>query len=665
MAGERARTDVLLAGKTLDGYRLEALLGHGSFGAVYRGWDTTLNRDVAIKVIDLEWVGGDMLAWLEEPRNTASFPAGVGAPTIHHADKTSLTVHNRERIFFYFVMRFLDGDSLQRKLVARRHQNRFTIEEVIHLVNDIQQALDLCQRLGRQHGDLKPSNIVYDSEGRAYVVDFGLTPHTSIAEEFSPYIRFVAGTREYASPEQFRDGFSRASDQYSLALLALEMLTGVERLAVGSTDAECIAFHQSINEQQLRQWLSPTDEQFAGVLARALHSDPAQRYPTISAFGQALVNASGARGAAQTQAPYLQLAKLPLLAPPVSTGKCLYLLRKGAVGPLLTEVALPDGGVVSERTLAPELNTVFQQSALLGNWIALRSQKPATIFYLDIETLHYRTIPLNVAKSTPFTRDQAGRLYIVTDFDRNRPAGGHTAWLLQPMGALKRVTELPQANYKARPALSGEFLYVGGRSVRGTGGFVMTIRLQGHTVVQQHTVADDISANLVSGRAIDDKHYVYAITERGTVYLLDGESAPQELASVPISHTTVKGPVAMLGHFLYIADDQSGLYRLEVAGSRRLGAFSRRNQVLPVRLQEFISRNGPFKRLVAGQRALYGLDAQGLAFAVIPQGGEKDKFYRLTNQSDRWEHLHVSAFAGEERVILVKQSGECSLFDGL
>ena len=145
-------------------YRIECLLGHGGMGAVYKGWQPTLDRPVAIKLLPAE-IGGDagFVARFEREARTLAQLQHPGIVAIYDFGQTSGG-------HLYFVMEFIDGTDLQKILRGPRLDPGQVLEAICQMC----EALHYAHRQGVIHRDIKPANILFTRDGRAKLADFGL-----------------------------------------------------------------------------------------------------------------------------------------------------------------------------------------------------------------------------------------------------------------------------------------------------------------------------------------------------------------------------------------------------------------------------------------------------------------------------------------------------------
>ncbi len=216
-------------GTTVGRYEVEALLGRGGMGEVWRARDPLLRRSVALKRLppgptpDAE----RRTRFLREARTLAVLDS-PGIVSLFAAENLEDPDPARDS---FLVMELVDGEPLDR-LLARR--GALPLEEVLDLLRQVAGALADAHRAGVVHRDLKPANILLRPDGRVVIIDFGLALLTGGEGEEERLTRsgMVAGTASYMSPEQARgEAIGPASDVWAVGILAWEMLAGAHPFA--------------------------------------------------------------------------------------------------------------------------------------------------------------------------------------------------------------------------------------------------------------------------------------------------------------------------------------------------------------------------------------------------------------------------------------------------
>src|SRR6476659_8606298 len=205
-----------LVGTCLSGrYRLDVQIGTGGMSTVYRAFDTTLERVVAVKLMHREIASdSDQLErFRREARAVAQFshPHIVGVIDAGEEDGRP-----------YIVFEYVEGETLKDRI---RRLGRLPVDEAIAYAIEIARALGAAHARHIVHRDVKPQNVLIDEEGSAKVTDFGIA--RTLDEEGLTADGRVLGTTDYVSPEQaLGQQVTGQSDLYSLGIVLYEMLTG-------------------------------------------------------------------------------------------------------------------------------------------------------------------------------------------------------------------------------------------------------------------------------------------------------------------------------------------------------------------------------------------------------------------------------------------------------
>jgi serine/threonine protein kinase len=292
----------LSAGSRLGPYEIEAALGEGGMGEVYRARDTRLGRTVAIKVLQSALVSDPAfarrfeseartLSRITHPNICTLYDIGLGEPT-------------------YLVLEFLDGETLADRIL----QGALPFEEVRRIGIDICRALETAHRAGIVHRDLKPANVMLTKAGTK-LLDFGIAVEQARAA-ISATTRLaltqpgaVVGTPAYIAPEQLQGrAADPRSDVFTLGAVLYECATG-RRAFAGGTTAEIAAATLSSDPpapSTLRAGLPPA---FDTIVAGCLERDPDQRWQSAHDVGRQLEalpprwDARTASGTARTRWP--------------------------------------------------------------------------------------------------------------------------------------------------------------------------------------------------------------------------------------------------------------------------------------------------------------------------------------------------------------------------
>src|SRR5579863_2842763 len=251
-------------------YQIVKELGHGAMGVVYQAVDPTIGRQVAIKTIRLDDVDdADERAKLRERLFREARSAGILS---HPGIVTIYDMEERGDIAF-IAMEFVDGPTLDQLLSSKQP---IAPERLINILRQTAAALDYAHAKGIVHRDIKPANIMMASDGAVKITDFGIAKVTT-SQQYTQ-TGTILGTPNYMSPEQVQGlAVTGRADQFSLAVIAFEMLTG-ERPFTGehlTTVVYKIVAEDPPPVQRLNPTLGP---QIDAVLRRALLKKPEGRY---------------------------------------------------------------------------------------------------------------------------------------------------------------------------------------------------------------------------------------------------------------------------------------------------------------------------------------------------------------------------------------------------
>lgn len=313
-----------------DGYALEDELGHGGFAFVFAARDRQLDRDVAVKVLRPELADipdlqtrfrreAEAVARLRHPNLLPIYSVGEGGGLA------------------YFIMPRVVGESLKTRLARER---RLAIEVAQRILIEAAGALGVAHRSGLVHRDVKPDNIMLESdEARVLLMDFGIAKAVG-ANSGLTQTGSVVGTPLYMSPEQASGDSSidHRSDVYSLGVVGFEMLTGSVPFD-GDSTASVLVKHLTLEAPPVARSRPDCPPDLAAVIARCLEKDPARRWSSAGDLARAL------RGEARRSTRGSHLSGGVTLADPIRRYRMwasggLGALVAGAVADLLTKRVL-------------------------------------------------------------------------------------------------------------------------------------------------------------------------------------------------------------------------------------------------------------------------------------------------------------------------------------
>ena len=271
----------ILAGR----YAIGEFIGQGGMATVYRGQDTKLGRQVAIKIMKSNLAGDD--EFRERFRQEAQSASRMAHPTVVRVfdagDDLIQTADGPQRLPF-IVMEYIDGTNL-RQLAS---QEKLSQSEACRIVDAVLTALEYSHRAGIVHRDIKPANIMITTDGQVKVMDFGIARAVSETSSTLQQTTAILGTAAYFSPEQAKgDTVDTRTDLYSTGIMLYELLTG--DVPFRGDTAVAVAY-QHVSERPS----PPSDRDTAvtpeldRVVLHALQKDRARRFQTAAEFREAL-----------------------------------------------------------------------------------------------------------------------------------------------------------------------------------------------------------------------------------------------------------------------------------------------------------------------------------------------------------------------------------------
>lgn len=289
-AVEQVEKPRVLAGR----YRVDSLIGRGGMASVYRGFDETLGRVVAIKILRRDLAGDDTFrtrfrleaqaaSRMSHPSIVRVFDAGEDLAD----DGMGGTRHTP-----YIVMELVQG-TLLKDIIAR---GPVSSDDAVRYVDGILEALEYSHRAGVVHRDIKPANVMVTDAGQVKVMDFGIARAVSDTSATVAETTTILGTAAYFSPEQAKgDPVDARADLYSTGVVLYELLTGVPPFR---GDSPVAVAYQHVREAPVAPSLvegSSSPASLDPVALRALAKDPEQRFPDAAVFREQLDEATDGR----------------------------------------------------------------------------------------------------------------------------------------------------------------------------------------------------------------------------------------------------------------------------------------------------------------------------------------------------------------------------------
>ena len=267
-----------MIGQTLGHYKILDKLGVGGMGEVYRAEDSTLKRQVALKVLPADLASSQER--LDRFQREAETLAALDHPNIVHIH----TVEEEGGVRF-LTMQLVEGKTLS-EIIPK---DGMPLEQIFKITTPLADALAAAHRNGVIHRDLKPDNVMIDDEGRLKVLDFGLAKlshdpslvSSQLATEPLTQDGLIVGTMPYMSPEQLQGKeLDSRSDVFSLGVVLYEMATG-ERPFKGDTSASLIMSIGRDVPPEVDTVREELPHHLSRVINRCLAKDPERRYQSV------------------------------------------------------------------------------------------------------------------------------------------------------------------------------------------------------------------------------------------------------------------------------------------------------------------------------------------------------------------------------------------------
>lgn len=274
-----------LINKQIGGFTVVERIGRGGMASVYRAHQSAMNRDVALKVIEMD----DLLERGDEFKNRFAQEAAVVA-SLEHIHVLPVYDYGIQDNIIYLAMRLLRGGTLSEVM----SKGQLTIGRAVELFSQVARGLAYAHSKGVVHRDLKPSNIMLDDAGNAHLTDFGLAKWIYGTENITRTGNIV-GTPAYMSPEQLRgDGVDHRSDIYSMGIILYQMLTGKPPFDSPSSNVVSIIYQHLEKMPEAPSVHNPEiTPEIEAVILKAIVKNPDDRFQSMGEMDKALREAAG------------------------------------------------------------------------------------------------------------------------------------------------------------------------------------------------------------------------------------------------------------------------------------------------------------------------------------------------------------------------------------
>ena len=260
-----------LIGQQFGNYRLLRLLGRGGFAEVYLGEQIYLGSQSAIKVLTAPLAPEERRRFLNEARTLIR---------LTHSHIIRLLDYGMKDYTPFLVMDYASGGTMRERYLRGQ---QLPLATAVKHIKEVAEVLQYAHNERLIHRDVKPANLLLNRHGEILLSDFGIAvlAHSSRSQKTEE----IVGTISYMAPEQIQGKPCKASDQYALAVIAYEWLTG--RVPFSGSFVEIAAQHCLIEPPSLKAARPHIPDAVAAVVLRALSKSPEQRYTSVQAFATA------------------------------------------------------------------------------------------------------------------------------------------------------------------------------------------------------------------------------------------------------------------------------------------------------------------------------------------------------------------------------------------
>jgi len=436
----------LSPGNQIGPYEIAALLGAGGMGEVFRARDTTLNRDIAIKVLPAALAAdAERLARF---KREAQLLASLSHSNIAHVYGFEAATLPDGTTVHFLAMELVEGEDLAERL----KRGAIPVDEAIAIARQAAQGLEEAHEHGIIHRDLKPANIKVTPDGKVKILDFGLAKavegdgasnsgasqlsHSPTLSRHMTEAGMIMGTAAYMSPEQARGkAVDKRSDIWAFGVVLFEMLTG-DRLFAGETVSDVLAAVLT-RDPDLTALPAATPRPVRELLRRCLERDPRRRLRDLGDARPMLDEEGGEwPGPEAASAPAGWRARTPWLVAAAALVAALVVLVSAGRRPVSSTaasvrflVAAPDGRPASEPVLSAD-----------GSFLVFATDR---LYLRDLNSFESRELPGTTNAVQPFISPDGKWVGFFADgrIKRVAVAGG------EPLVITEAVSSSPGASF--------------------------------------------------------------------------------------------------------------------------------------------------------------------------------------------------------------------------
>ncbi|KHF30833.1 Serine/threonine-protein kinase PrkC [Anoxybacillus sp. BCO1] len=257
----------MLIGKRLNGrYKILQLIGGGGMANVYLARDMILDRDVAVKVLRLDFVNDEL--FIKRFRREAQ-----AATSLNHENIVTIYDVGEDDGIYYMVMEYVRGCTLKQYIQQRAP---LPVQEALRMMDELTGAIAHAHQNGVIHRDIKPQNILVAEDGTIKITDFGIA--VALSSTTITQTNSVLGSVHYLSPEQAKGGMAtEKSDIYSLGIVMFELLTGQLPFS-GESAVAIVLKHLQTETPSVRRWNPNIPQSVENIVLKATAKNPLHRY---------------------------------------------------------------------------------------------------------------------------------------------------------------------------------------------------------------------------------------------------------------------------------------------------------------------------------------------------------------------------------------------------